>query len=66
MPILPKLNVTELKVPKNNFTEYPYDRKPIFRIHFAESILPKWSKIRKIFTKKFCLYEETGKTGKKF
>ncbi len=74
MPIPPKINFTELNVPKDNFTEYsynrkiilPYDRKPIFRIYFAKSILPKWCKIRKVFTKKFCLKGNYKNCKKKF
>ncbi len=65
MPIPPKINVTKLNVPKDNFTEYPCDRKPIFQIHFAGSILPEWCKIRKYLLKKF-VCEETEKTVKKF
>ncbi len=43
MPIPLKINFTELIAPKDNFTEYPYERKLIFRIYIAESILPKGS-----------------------
>ncbi len=65
MPILPKINVTELNVPKDNFTEYPYDWKPIFLIHFAKSILPAWCKIRKYLLKNF-VCEHTRKTVKTY
>ncbi len=53
MAIPSKINVTEYYVTKDNFTEYPYDWKLIFQIHFDESILPEWCKIRKIFSKYF-------------
>ncbi len=65
MPIPTKINFTELNGPKDNFNKYPYDRKPIFRIHFAENILPECCKIRKYLLKNF-VYEETPKTVKKF
>ncbi len=53
MPVPSKINFTELNLPKDNFTEYPYERKPIFQIHIAASILPEWCIIQKVFTKKF-------------
>ncbi len=66
MLITAKINFTELNVPKDNFTEYPYGRKPIFRIHIAESILPKLCKIWKVFTKKFCMWGNWKNYKKKF
>ncbi len=48
MAIPPKINFTELNVPKDNFTEYPYEWKPICQIHIAA----EWCKIWKLFTKK--------------
>ncbi len=50
MPVPPKINFTELNVPKDNFIEYLYERKTIFWIHIAESILPEWCQIWKLFT----------------
>ncbi len=63
MPILPKINFTELNVPKDNFNEYPYDRKPIFRIRSAESISPDSVNSEKYLLENF-VCEETGKTVK--
>ncbi len=65
MPTPPKINFTELNVPKDNFTEYLFEWKPIFRIYIAESILPEWRKIWKCLQKNF-ICEVTGKTVKKF
>ncbi len=64
IPIPPKINFTELNVPKDNFTEYPYEQKLIFRIHFAE-FYPSGVKSEKYLLKKF-VCEETGNTVKKF
>ncbi len=65
MPIPPKINITKLNLPKDNFTEYPYDRKPSFRIHFSKVFSSNGVKFGKYLLKNF-VCEETRKTIKKF
>ncbi len=49
MHIRPKINFTELNVPKDNFTGYPYGWKPIFQNHIAEVFYPNGVKSEKYF-----------------